>query len=116
MIYLLLYQIVFDILFHPLVCLMYSLTLILRISALLLNLYSRARFVSPKYVVLKSEFSSNLVVSTISDLTPLYLSNYSSCDLLEPSIRFMSSKDSFTFLLLVLLVVLLNFAGFIVME
>ena len=31
----------------------------------------------PKYVVLRSEFSSNLVVLKTSDSTPSYMSNYS---------------------------------------
>ena len=56
------------------------------------------------------------MVSTISDLTPSYLSKYSSFDLSECSITFTSSKDLFIFLLLVFLTVLLSFTGFIIME
>ena len=70
MIYLLLYLTVSDIPFHPLIFLLYNLTLIFGISLLLLDPYHELYLSFPKYVVLKSEFLSNLVVSAISDLTP----------------------------------------------
>ena len=45
-------------------------------SALSLSFLALSDF--PKYVVLKSEFSTNLVVLTISDWIPLYTPRYSS--------------------------------------
>ena len=62
------------------------------------KLSSQIIFVFPKYVVLKSEFSSNLVVFNISDLIPSYLSKYSSFDLSATSAGFTLSKDLFFFL------------------
>ena len=70
----------------------------------------------PKYVVLKSDLSSNLVVSTISDLTPSYISKYSSFDLSQLSTRLTSNKESFIFLPFLSLTTLLNFTSLIVME
>ena len=45
-----------------------------------IKLSSQVIFGFPKQVVLKSEFSSNLVVFNISDVIPSYLSKYSSLD------------------------------------
>ena len=45
-------------------------------SALILSFLDLSEF--PKYVVLRSEFSSNLIVLNISDCIPSYMSKYSS--------------------------------------
>ena len=49
------------------------------------------------------------MVSTISDLTPSYLSKYSSFDLSKVSTKLTSNKDSFIFLPFVPLTTLLDF-------
>ena len=48
-------------------------------SALILLFLDLSTF--PKYVVLRSEFSSNLVVLNISNCIPSYTSNYSSLNM-----------------------------------
>ena len=53
----------------------------------------------PKYVVLKSEFSSNLMVLNISDCIPLYTSKYSSFNLSGVSLKSNSNLTSISFLL-----------------
>ena len=109
MTWLLLYLIIFDIMFHPLICLLYSLTLILGISVLPLNLYLGSYLSFLSMLSLNLIFLSNLVVSTISDWTPSYLSIYSSFDLSKPSTKLTSNKDSFIFLLFVFFATLLSF-------
>ena len=69
-----------------------------------------------KYIVLKSEFSSNLVVFNIYDLIPSYLSKNSPFDLSEISARFILSKDSFLFFPFISLLILLVFIGLIIIE